>query len=273
MPWGFAAAGIASGVAGAAASSAGGKKGSAQSRQSAAVSAQQVALAKQAQEVALEQLRRTQPLRDSVNSRLSHFASTGEMPGWLDLPSQVSPTAQLASLSLPQIQAQQAQQRQQLLNAGVRGGALTQGLGQAAIQSGLQYTNTLQGLQLDDILRQDARDVQRVGIRQSLFGAAADAGTGGMTQAQQGFGQAMAGYGNAAGNFNSLGAQRIGQNMQTQQALGSLAGKGLGYAGGQMLPGYSQGSLGAQKYGGGGLAGNVGGAAMRNTGANYGPGF
>lgn len=250
MPWGFAAAGAASGVAGAAASSAGGKKGSNQSRQSEALSQEQANAARTARDLAVAQSSLTQGLRSTTVNQLQNFLWSGKTPQFLDLPANVAPTTQLATLSIPEIQAQQQAQQQQLRNAGVRGGQLTQALGNAAIQGGLQRASVLQSLGLNDIQRQQARDEARAGIRQQLFGAATDLGTGGVTQTQQGLGNAMSGLANAASNLNTLGAQRIGQNMQLQGSLGNIAGKGLGYAAGQYLPAYNSGSLGAQKAGG-----------------------
>lgn len=249
MPWGFAAAGAASGIAGAAASSAGGKKGSKQSRQSEALSGEQANTARTARQMAVEQYSLTSPLRQNTFVALNDFLNTGRTPSFLDLPEQAPTLSHLAALSNPAIEAERARTQQALINSGSRGGLLRQQLAQAQVQSGLQRVNNLQQFQADDILRQDTRNLDRARLRQSLFGAASDLGVGGVTQTQQGLNQAMSGLGGAASNLNSLGSQQIMQQMQTQQALGSLAGKGLGYAGGQMLPAYGQGSLGAQKSG------------------------
>jgi hypothetical protein len=277
MPWGFAAAGVASGVAGAAASSAGGKKGSDESRQSQALSNEQAESARMMRSIGFQNYQDTLPLRRQTTNTLQQFAQNGTVPGFLDLNAQVTPTlnaftptAHLASLSNPMIHAQQQAMSRDLLRAGVRGGQLTQSLGQGAIQAGLQRSEVSRNLQLndlqrqegfktDDILRQEARHVDRQRLRQTLFGAATDMGTGALTQSQNGLTGAMSGLGASATNFNSLGQGRIMQNMQTQQALGSLAGKGVGYGAGQMLPAYGQGSLGAQK---GGAARPIGGATM-----------
>ena len=249
MPWGFAAAGAASGIAGGVASSAGGKKGSKQSTESAALSSEQANAARTARQLAVEQYSRTQGLRNNTIGYLNDFLQNGNVPRFLDLPENVLPTAQLASLSAPAAELQAASTRRSLLNSGMRGGLLQQSLAQAGIQAGAQRAGVLQDLQLNDILRQDTRNMDRTKIAQSLFGAATDLGTGGVTQTQQGLGQTMQGLGGAASNFNSLGAQRIAQNMQTQGALGNMAGKGLGYGLGQTLPAYNSGSLGAQKSG------------------------
>lgn len=262
MPWGFAAAGAASGIAGAAASSAGGKKGSKQSRSAEGLSNEQANAARTASQLAVEQSSLTKPLRTQTVRTLDNFLySGGQTPKFLDLNPEIAGTAHLAKLGIPGIEANQAAMRRQLQASGLRGGQMNQALGLAGIQGGLQRANNLQSFQIDDIMRQEARDVDRARLRQTLFGAASDLGTGGMTQAQQGMNSAMSGLGGAAANMNSLGQQRIMQNMQTQQALGSMAGKGLGYAGGQMLPAYGQGSLGAQKGGAAGAARPMGGAA------------
>jgi hypothetical protein len=259
MPWGFAAAGVASGVAGAAASSAGGKKGSKQSRSSEGLSNEQANAARTAQQLAVEQSSLTKPLRSQTVRTLDDFLySGGQTPKFLDLNPQVAGTAHLATLGIPGIEAQQAGMRRQLQASGVRGGQMNQAMGMAGIQAGLQRASNLQAFQHDDIMRQEARDTDRARLRQTLFGAATDLGTGGMTQAQQGINSSMSGLGGAAANMNSLGGQAIMQNMQTQQALGSLAGKGVGYGAGQTLPAYGQGTLGAQK---GGAARPMGGAA------------
>jgi hypothetical protein len=59
----------------------------------------------------------------------------------------------------------------------------------------------------------------------------------------------MGGLGNAAGNLNSLGQQRMGQNAAAQQGIGKLIGSAAGAAGGYMLPAMGAGSLGGQKKG------------------------
>jgi hypothetical protein len=191
MPWGFAAAGVASGVAGAAANSAGGKKGSDESRQSSALSHEQATNARVQRQLGIQQFSATQGLRNDTIKNLG-LAANGGIPSFLDLAPKVdsslsafTPTSHLATLSIPQIEYDHAQNKQALLRSGVRGGALTQGLGQAAMQSGVQRANALQQLQLgdlsrlegfktDDIMRQQGRDEQRARIRQTLFGAASD---------------------------------------------------------------------------------------------------
>jgi hypothetical protein len=132
MPWGFAAAGVASGVAGAAANSAGGKKGSDESRQSSALSHEQATNARVQRQLGIQQFSATQGLRNDTIKNLG-LAANGGIPSFLDLAPKVdsslsafTPTSHLATLSIPQIEYDHAQNKQALLRSGVRGGALTQ---------------------------------------------------------------------------------------------------------------------------------------------------
>ena len=158
------------------------------------------------------------------------------------MPTEVSP---LAALSLPALGDQQNLLRNQLLQQGSRGGLLQQQLANLTLQGGLQRT----GLMQQDLLRQEQRDVARKGIAQTLFGGAADYGTGGLSQAFTGFGQAQAGLGNAASNLNALGFQRIQQNQIAQQGIGQMLGKGLSGVGAYTLAAPGYGSLGGAKLG------------------------
>ena len=205
------------------------RKGSSQSGQSEALSQQQADIARRQVGLAEEQASITKPLRTGTANTLSRFVKTGITPSFLDLDPTVQP---LAALSLPGLESEQQLLRDRLLAQGNRGGLLQQQLFQADLQGGLQRT----GLMQHDLLRQEQRDVDRSGIRRTLFGGAADLGTGGLAQAFGGFGQAQAGIGNAAQNLNKLGAQRIAQNKEAIQTIGSLAGKLAGGAAGG-LPG------------------------------------
>lgn len=243
MTWAATAVGTVSAVGSAAGSAAsGGKKGSGQSRESAALTREQAETARVLRELGTAQAKLTQPLRTGSVNILDQFLQTGQTPGFLDLLTTVQP---LAALSLPGLASEQRVLNQRLMSQGNRGGQLQQQLAQAAIQGGIQRS----GLQQQDLLRQEGRDVARTGIRQTLFGAASDMGAGGLSLGMQGVGQGMAGLGQAAMNMNSLGAQRIQENMAFQQGMGQLAGKAGGSLANRYMPAYDQGSLGAQKMG------------------------
>lgn len=220
MTWAAVAVGGAS-VAGAAASSAGGKKGSKQSSESRALTGQQARLAQITGDLAKEQADLTRPLRTGTANVFGDFLKTQQTPGFLDLAPTVSP---LAALSLPGLESEQQILRNTLLSQGSRGGMLQQQLAQAALQGGIQRS----GLQQQDLLRQEQRDVDRSGIRRTLFGGAADMGSGGLSQAFAGLNAGMAGFGQSAANMNSLGSQRILENMQVRQGFGQLTGMSLG---------------------------------------------
>lgn len=211
------------------------RKGSADTSASGRTSSEQADIARRQTALAEEQAALTRPLRQGSAGILQGFLETGNTPGFLDLNPTVQP---LAALGLGQVGSEQQLLRNTLLAQGNRGGQLQQQLGNAAIQGGLQRT----GLMQQDLLRQQARDEQRTGIRQTLFGGASDMGTGGLAMAFQGLGQGMAGLGNAASNLNSLGAQRIQQNQAAQQGIGQLLGKVVGGAAGGM----AGGPMGAQ---------------------------
>lgn len=218
------------------------RKGSSQSGQSEALSQQQADIARRQVGLAEEQAAITKPLRTGTANTLSRFVKTGITPSFLDLDPTVQP---LAALSLPGLESEQQLLRDRLLAQGNRGGLLQQQLFQADLQGGLQRT----GLMQQDLLRQEQRDVDRSGIRRTLFGGAADLGTGGLSQAFAGFGQGMAGVGNAAQNLNILGGQRMQQNQIAQQGIGQILGKALGGAAAFGLPAPGPGSLGAAKLG------------------------
>lgn len=201
------------------------RKGSSQSGQSEALSQQQADIARRQTALAEDQAAITRPLRTGTASIFNQFLQTGKTPSFLDLAPTVQP---LAALSLPGLASEQQLLRNQLVAQGNRGGLLQQQLAQAGLQGALQRT----GLQQQDLLRQEQRDVDRSGIARTLFGGAADAGTGGLALAFQGLGQGQAGLGNAAANLNQLGAQRITQNQIAQQGIGQILGKVLGAAAG-----------------------------------------
>lgn len=201
-----------------------------------ALAYQQTELLKLQQALGTEEANRTRPLRNLTAQQLTGFLKTGETPPALDLPATVQP---LAALSLPALGDQQMQIRNQLTNQGIRGGQLQQTLGNLAIQGGLQRTGLLQ----QDLLRQEARDVDRVGIRQRLFAGAGDTGSGGLVTAFQGL--------NAASNTAAQAQQTLlgQQQLAAQRALainqgtGQLAGKALGTVG--SLAGRAIGAKGA----------------------------
>lgn len=245
MTWAAVAVGGASAVGSAAAGAAnGGKKGSRQSRASEALSMEQAETARIQRLLGTEQAQLTQPLRQGTTDALSGFLQTGQTPSFLDLDATVQP---LAALSLPALANQQTLMRNQLVNQGIRGGQLQQSLASNILQGGLQRTGLLQ----QDALRQEQRDIARTGIRSSLFGAASDLGTGGLSLGIQGVGSALSGLSNAAGNLNSLGSQRIQENMALNQGLGQLAGKAGGNLASRFMPAFAEGSLGAQQLGAG----------------------
>jgi hypothetical protein len=189
-----------------------------------------------------DQAQLTQPLRTGTTNTLNKFLRTGQTPSFLDLTPTVQP---LAALGIPGVASQQQALQTQLMAQGNRGGLLQQQLAQASLQGGVQRA----GLQQQDLLRQEQRDIARTGIRSSLFGAAADMGTGGLALGLQGVGGAMSGQASAAMNLNSLGAQRIQENMAFQQGLGNLAGKAGSSLANRYMPAYEPGSLGGQKSG------------------------
>lgn len=199
------------------------RKGSSESGQSGALSREQAQIAREQQNLANENAALTKPLRVGAANTLGTFLQTGATPSFLDLAPTVQP---LAALQLPGLEQGQAQLRNSLLAQGSRGGLLQQQLAQGAIQGGLARND----LQVQDILRQQQRDESRSSIARTLFGGAADLGTGGLSQAFSGLGQAMAGTGNAASNLSGLGYQRIQQNQIAQQGIGQLLGKAAGGA-------------------------------------------
>ena len=193
------------------------RKGSEQSGQSAGLSMEQAQTARASRELGVEFAGQTKPLRLAGIEALTNFFQSGQTPGFIDLPQTVQP---LAALSLPGLESEQGRLREQLLAGGARGGLLQQQLAQTALQGGLQRTGLLQ----QDVLRQEERDLARANLRSQLFGGGLEYGTGGLSLGLQGLGQGAAGLGSAAGNLNTLGAQRIQQNMAFQQGLGQLVG-------------------------------------------------
>jgi hypothetical protein len=196
------------------------RKGSSQSGQSEALSQQQADIARRQVALAEEQAGITKPLRTGTANTLSGFLQSGVTPSFLDLPQNVQP---LAALSLPGLESEQQVLRNRLISQGSRGGLLQQQLAQSAIQGGIQRS----GLQQQDLLRQEQRDVDRSGIARTLFGGAADLGTGGLSLAFQGLNSGMTGTAQAAQNLNQLGFQRIQQNQIAQQGIGQLLGKAM----------------------------------------------
>ena len=239
MTWAATAIGAGTAIGGAAQAS-GGKKGSGQSAESRATSFEQANLARTQRLLAEQQAGITLPLRQGTANIFNQFLQTGQTPGFLDLPKTVSP---LAALSLPALGDQQNLLRNQLMQQGSRGGLLQQQLAGLTLQGGLQRT----GLMQQDVLRQEARDTQRTGIAQGLFGGASDFGTGGLSQTFGGLAQSSAGLGQAAQNLNQLGAQRLQQNAIAQQGVGQILGKGVSGLGSYLLPAPSAGSLGGSK--------------------------
>lgn len=208
--------------------------------QSQALINEQVANARLSRELGLEQANRTRPLLNRTAATLKDFLKTGQTPSFIDLPATVEP---LAALSLPGLAAQQGQIRNAMVSQGIRGGQLQQSLANLAIQGGLQRTGLLQ----QDLLRQEGRDVERAGLRQRLFGAASDFGTGGVSQAFQGLGGASTGFAQAGQLYNQQAALQQQRDIMASQGTGQLLGKGLSLLGGYALPGFPSGSLGASK--------------------------
>lgn len=215
------------------------RKGSSQSGQSEALSQQLADTARRQVALAEDQAKITRPLRTGTANVLNNFVQTGVTPGFLDLAPTVQP---LAALSLPGLESEQQVLRNRLIAQGNRGGLLQQQLAQAALTGGLQRTELMQ----QDVLRQQQRDVDRSGIARTLFGGAADMGTGGLALAFQGLNSGMSGLGNAASNLNQLGAQRITQNQIAQQGIGQLLGKAAGAAGGAMFGGPAGAMMGSR---------------------------
>lgn len=211
------------------------RKGSSQSGQSESLSQQQSSAAQRQVRLAEQEAAITRPLRTGTANILGDFLKTGETPGFLDLSAKVNP---LAALSLPGVENERNLLRERAIGSGTRGGQLQQQLFQADLQGGLQRTGLLQ----QDLLRQDQRDTDRSQIRRTLFGGAADAGTGGLALALQGMGQGTAGIGSAAGNLNALGLQRITQNQIAQEGIGKILGKFTGAMSGPAGGGISGGT-------------------------------
>lgn len=174
------------------------RKGSEQSGQSQAISNQQAGLANALAES-------TGGLRADSIYHLGNFTRNGVMPSFLK---------STVGLGVP-IQQQEAE----LANA-------KRGIMDSLPRGGLQQ-RALMELPLQRLLQRDMFAANRNAIddatRQNLFSAATNIGFG------QG-GAAMNGMGAAAGNLNSLGQQRMGQNYQAQQGIGKLIGSAAGAA-------------------------------------------
>lgn len=226
------------------------RKGSSQSGQSTGASQQQIDIAKRQVALAEKEAAITEPLRKRSADIGLGFLNTGQTPGFLDLPSTVSPLAPFARFSLPGMESEQAILRRQLVNQGSRGGLLQQQLAQAAVQGGTNRANLQQQFGIQDLLRQEQRDVARAQLRQTLYGGVADVGQGGLALAFQGLAGGQNALSSAASNLNQLGAQRIQQNMVAQQGIGQVLGKAIGAGAGYGLPAPGAGTLGAAKLGG-----------------------
>lgn len=193
------------------------RKGSEQSGQSQALSNQQGAMANQL-------FGQSQGIRDRIFGGMNQFLGEGVMPSVLK---------STVGLGVPI-----AQQEAELANA-------RRGIMDSMPRGGLQQ-RALMELPLQRLLQRDMLAANRNAIddatRQNLFSMAGGMATG-VPQ------QAMAGLSNAAGNLNSLGQQRMGQNYQAQQGIGKALGSAASLAGGYMLPSMSATSLGGQKKG------------------------
>lgn len=168
------------------------------------------------------------PIQKQVAGVLGDFLGTQQTPSFLDLNPTVQP---LAAASLPGLEAQRNLLQRRLMAQGIRGGQLSGQLAQADLQGALQRAELMQ----QDILRQEARDVDRLNIRRNLFGAAADVGTGGVGQSFQGL------AGAAGSNAASLQAYAQQQALQQQrdlmasQGAGQLLGKALSLGGNSLM--------------------------------------
>lgn len=168
------------------------RKGSEQTGQSAGMSQQQAGMAN-----ALFQ--QTAPLRDQAGWQLNDFMQTGDIPGKLK---------STVGLGVPI-----AQQEAEL-------SAAKRGIMDTMPRGGLQQ-RALMELPLQRLLQRDMLSANRNQIddatRQNLFSTAINTGfgTGGSSMGQ---------LGAAAGNLNSLGQQRMGQNQQALSGTGSLVG-------------------------------------------------
>ena len=200
-----------------------GGKGGGDSQSARGLADEQAANARIARQFGIESANRARPLQDATAGIFGNFLTTGQTPGFLDLPQAVTP---LASLSLPALANQQTQMRNQLVNQGVRGGQLQQTLANNVLQGGLQRTGLLQ----QDALRQEQRDVDRAQLRQRLFGGAADFGSGGISQAFQGLGTASQGLAGTASALNQQAALQQQRDIMQSQGAGQLLGKGLSTA-------------------------------------------
>jgi hypothetical protein len=174
------------------------RKGSESSGQSSALSNTQAAMAQQLFD-------ESTPLRQAGNWYLNNF-----------LVNQQTPEILKSTVGIGVPLAQQAQElgaaRNQILNTTARGGLQQRMLMELPIQRMLN----------NDLLQAQARGIDDA-TRQNLFSTATNIGQGSPVSA-------MTGLAGAAGNLNSLGQQRIGQNQLFQSGMGQLGGaigKGL----------------------------------------------
>jgi hypothetical protein len=169
------------------------RKGSEQSGQSQALSGQQAQMANQ-------MFGSAKPMIDRL------FGMNTEMLRGDGLPAGLRSTVGLG-VPIAQQEAELATAKRGIMDSMPRGG-----LQQRALME----------LPLQRLLQRDMLSANRNAIddstRQNLFSTAMSAATG-MPQ------QAMGGIGSAAGNLNSLGQQRIGQNQQALQGTGQLIGQ------------------------------------------------
>lgn len=204
------------------------RKGSGEGRAAEAITGQQNILANRVINLAEDQANVSRPIRNQTANVFNNFLSTGFTPSFLDLPEQAAKTA---SLGIPGLENDNLLLQKQLMNQGARGGLLSQQLAQSRMNTGLQRA----GLQVQDVLRQDQRDVQRAQLRQMLFGGATDFGQGGFASALQGFNSAQQGLGSAANSLTQLSGQRINQNMAKTGKAGETGGAIAGAAAAAMF--------------------------------------
>lgn len=193
------------------------RKGSEQSGQSQALSRDQAWMAN-------DLYGKTSPLRTNSTQQLNYFLENGVIPKALQ---------STVGLGVPI-----AQQEAELANA-------KRGIMDTMPRGGLQQ-RALMELPLQRLLQRDMFSANRAQIddatKQNLFSTALNTGFG---QGSAAMGQ----IGSAAGNLNSLGQQRMGQNASAQQGIGKLLGAAAGAAGGYMLPAMGASSLGGQMKG------------------------
>jgi hypothetical protein len=193
------------------------RKGSEQTGQSQAISNDQAWMARQMYDS-------TEGLRAAGIDRMRNFQETG------NLPQQLRSTVGLG-VPIAQQEAELGNARRGILDSMPRGGLQQRALMELPLQRLLQR----------DMLAANRAQIDDV-TRQNLFSTALNTGMGAPSQS-------MGAMNAAAGNLNSLGQQRMGQNQSAQQGIGKLIGSAAGAAGGYMLPAMGASSLGGQKKG------------------------